>query len=96
MFRDILKAFYGSLRQGLWTEIDELGFDLSLMSEEKKLTSVLMSGVLISLKASIKDSSIEKSEDGDEISAAVARSPVVYAIVAAYQFRWFVTHVCAL
>ncbi|GFY82139.1 ARM repeat superfamily protein [Actinidia rufa] len=49
--------------------------------------------VLPSLKSSIKESAIDKSDDGNEISAAVARSPVAYAVVSAYQFRWFVTQV---
>ncbi|KAL7214824.1 hypothetical protein ACSBR1_027080 [Camellia fascicularis] len=92
-FRYLSKAFSGCLKQGVSTKIGELGFDLRLMSDEKKLAAELMVQVLPSLKASIKESSIDKSEDGDEVSAAVARSPVAHAIVAAYQFRWFVTQV---
>lgn len=53
----------------------------------------LMREVLPLLKDRIKESSIDKSEDGDEVSAASARVPVGFAIVAAYQFRWFVTQV---
>ncbi|CAL5407439.1 unnamed protein product [Camellia sinensis] len=92
-FRYLSKAFSCCLKQGVSTKIGELGFDLRLMSDEKKLAAELMVQVLPSLKASIKESSIDKSEDGDEVSAAVARSPVAHAIVAAYQFRWFVTQV---
>ncbi|KAL7212556.1 hypothetical protein ACSBR2_015284 [Camellia fascicularis] len=92
-FRYLSKAFSGCLKQGVSTKIGELGFDLRLMSDEKKLAAELMAQVLPSLKASIKESSIDKSEDGDEVSAAVARSPVAHAVVAAYQFRWFVTQV---
>ncbi|KAL0003266.1 hypothetical protein SO802_017047 [Lithocarpus litseifolius] len=40
----------------------------------------------------IKESSIDKfDEGGDEVSAASARVSVGIAVVAAYQFRWFVT-----
>ncbi|CAK7325800.1 unnamed protein product [Dovyalis caffra] len=64
-----------------------------LVSEEKRLVIELMPEVLPLLKDGIKESSIDKSVDGDEISAASARAPVGFAIVAAYQFRWFVTKV---
>ena len=54
----------------------------------------LMHEVMPLLKDRIKESSIDKSEDRDEVSAsASARVSVGFAIVAAYQFRWFVTHV---
>ncbi|KAI3906499.1 hypothetical protein MKW98_009407 [Papaver atlanticum] len=59
----------------------------------KKLVMELMADVLPELKGIMKESCIDYSDDGDEISAASARTPVVYAIVAAYQFRWFVTQV---
>ncbi|KAK1572580.1 hypothetical protein Q3G72_034854 [Acer saccharum] len=45
------------------------------------------------LKEKIKESSIDKENDSDEFSAASARAPVVHAILAAYQFRWFVNQV---
>lgn len=45
------------------------------------------------LKDRIKESSIDNSDENDEISAASARAPVGFAIVAAYQFRWFVSKV---
>lgn len=64
-----------------------------LVNEEKRLVIELMPEVLPLLKDGIKDSSIDKSADGDEISAASARAPVGSAIVAAYQFGWFVTQV---
>ena len=67
-----------------------------LVNEEKRLVIELMPEVLPLLKDGIKESSIDKSADGDEISAASARAPVGSAIVAAYQFRWFVTQVCVL
>ncbi|MCI67672.1 hypothetical protein A2U01_0088931, partial [Trifolium medium] len=35
----------------------------------------------------------DKSDECDEFSAASARVPVGFAILAAYQFRWFVTQV---
>ncbi|XP_057510544.1 uncharacterized protein At2g39910-like [Actinidia eriantha] len=88
-FRDLSKAFSG---HGL-LKIGELGFDLGLVSDETKLVTELMIEVLPSLKLSIKESAIDKSDDGNDISAAVARSPVAYAVVSAYQFRWFVTQV---
>ncbi|XP_076925457.1 uncharacterized protein At2g39910-like [Bidens hawaiensis] len=60
----------------------------------KDLVVDLMPRVLPLLKLSIKESSIDKEDaDGDEVSAASARVPVAYAIVAAYQFRWFVTQI---
>ncbi|KAI3508521.1 hypothetical protein L1887_23529 [Cichorium endivia] len=62
--------------------------------QEKDLVAELMPRVLPLLKTSIKESSIDKEDaDGDEVSAASARVPVAYAIVAAHQFKWFVTQV---
>ncbi|XWS74861.1 hypothetical protein CRYUN_Cryun01aG0034400 [Craigia yunnanensis] len=45
------------------------------------------------LKEKIKESSIDKSDENDEVLAASARTPVRFAILAAYQFRWFVSQV---
>lgn len=45
------------------------------------------------LKDAIKESSIDNSDECDEVLAASARVPVGFAIVAAHQFRWFVTQV---
>lgn len=52
-----------------------------------------MPEILPVLKDKIKESSIDKSDETDEFSAASARAPVVFAILAAYQFRWFVSQV---
>ncbi|XP_058181859.1 uncharacterized protein At2g39910 [Rhododendron vialii] len=92
-FRTLSKAFSDGLGQGVGTKIGELGLDSGLLKEEEKLVVELMGEVLPLLKERIKESSIGKGDDGDEISAAVARTPVAYAVVAAYQFRWFVTQV---
>ncbi|CAI9302700.1 unnamed protein product [Lactuca saligna] len=60
----------------------------------KDITIELIPRVLPLLKTSIKESSIDKEDaDGDEVSAASARVPVAYAIVAAHQFKWLVTQV---
>ncbi|GFY83572.1 ARM repeat superfamily protein [Actinidia rufa] len=85
-FRDLSKA----VTHGL-SKIGELGFDLGLVLDGTKLVAESMIEVLPSLKSSIKDSAIDRSDDGNEISASLVRSPVAYAVVAAYQFRWFVT-----
>ncbi|KAI7742365.1 hypothetical protein M8C21_025570 [Ambrosia artemisiifolia] len=62
--------------------------------QNKDLLVELMPIVLPLIKSSIKESSIDKEDaDGDEVSAASARVPVAYAIVTAYQFRWFVTQI---
>lgn len=48
------------------------------------------------LKEQIEESSISKDNEADEVSAACARAPVAHAILAAYQFRWFITQVCLI
>ncbi|XP_071715481.1 uncharacterized protein At2g39910 isoform X2 [Rutidosis leptorrhynchoides] len=67
----------------------------SFFNEERKdLVVEMLPRVLPLLKSSMKESSIDKEDaDGDEVSAASARVPVAYAIVAAYQLKWFVTQV---
>ncbi|KAI3863410.1 hypothetical protein MKX03_025730 [Papaver bracteatum] len=70
-------------------QFSELGNELGL----KKLVMELIAEVLPELKGVLKESSIDYTDDGDEFSTASARTPVAYAIVAAYQFRWFVTQV---
>ncbi|CAN1257171.1 Uncharacterized protein At2g39910 [Linum perenne] len=57
----------------------------------KSLVVDLAPEVLLPLKDKVKESSIDKGNDGDEFSAASARAPVGFAILAAYQLRWFVT-----
>ncbi|KAJ9545797.1 hypothetical protein OSB04_025504 [Centaurea solstitialis] len=62
--------------------------------QEKDLVTELMPALLPLIKASIKESSVDKVDaDGDEVSAASARVPVAYAVLAAYQLNWFVTQV---
>ncbi|KAL5709265.1 hypothetical protein ACHQM5_019974 [Ranunculus cassubicifolius] len=77
--------------------LDELGAFFCESDEkqphEQILAIALMPHVLPVLKGIIKESSIDTKDDENEISAASARTPVAYAIVAAYQFRWFVTQV---
>ncbi|KAJ8763973.1 hypothetical protein K2173_004835 [Erythroxylum novogranatense] len=88
-FSDLSRAYCAS---GLGTE-ELSGLECGLVSEEKRLVVELMPEVLPLLKDRVKESSIDKSVDGDEVCAATARVPVGYAILAAYQFRWFVTQV---
>ncbi|CAN1257169.1 Uncharacterized protein At2g39910 [Linum perenne] len=59
----------------------------------KSLVVDLAPEVLLPLKDKVKESSIDKGNDGDEFSAASARAPVGFAILAAYQLRWFVTQI---
>ncbi|XP_057981732.1 uncharacterized protein At2g39910 isoform X2 [Malania oleifera] len=92
-FRALSEAFFSSFDSRQSKRLGELGMDHSLVSDEKKLVVELMPEVLPSIKASIKESSIDASDEAAEISAASARVPVAYAIVAAYQFRWFATQV---
>ncbi|OVA17697.1 Protein of unknown function DUF2454 [Macleaya cordata] len=73
--------------------LGEMGVDFCSVSDEKKLVLQLMPEVLPLLKGTIKESSIDSTDDVDDISAASARAPVAYAIVAAHQFRWFVLQV---
>ena len=68
--------------------------DCASVPEEKRLVMELMPEVLPLLKERIKESSIDKSDEVHEVSAASARVPVGFAVVAAYQFRWFVNKVC--
>ncbi|KAH7548187.1 hypothetical protein JRO89_XS14G0081100 [Xanthoceras sorbifolium] len=58
---------------------------------KEDLVVVLLPETVPNLKEKIKESSIDKENESDEFSAASARTPVVHAILAAYQFRWFVT-----
>lgn len=67
--------------------------DCSLVPAQKRLLLELLPEVLPFLKDGIKESAIDKSEESDEFSAASARVPVGFAILAAHQLRWFVTQV---
>ncbi|XP_062092544.1 uncharacterized protein At2g39910 [Humulus lupulus] len=73
--------------------IAELGLNYGMMTEENRLVVELMPQVLPSLKDAIQESSVDKSDEVNELSAASARAPVGLAIVAASQFRWFVTKI---
>ncbi|WVZ07006.1 hypothetical protein V8G54_020352 [Vigna mungo] len=53
---------------------------------EKRLVLELMPEILPLLKERIQESSINKSDESDEV-------PVGFAILAAFQFRWFITQV---
>ncbi|CAI0443422.1 unnamed protein product [Linum tenue] len=68
--------------------------DLYCQGDDERLVAELAPEVLLLLKDMIKESSIDNGTDGDEVSAASARAPVGFAILAAYQLRWFVTKVC--
>lgn len=76
-------------------EVAESEFDLRGLKNEKKFVIKLIPEVLPFLKGKINESAIDTSNEDDGISAASASVPVAYAIVAAYQFRWFVTQVIA-
>ncbi|XP_002530409.2 uncharacterized protein At2g39910 [Ricinus communis] len=89
--RSYCRSDFGERNEKRVSEI--LGFDCGLVSEEKRLFVELMLEVMPLLKESIKESCIDKCSDGDEISAASARAPVGFAIIAAFQFRWFVSQV---
>ena len=87
------KAYASASCDGFSKNIEELGLDFSLIPEEKRLVVEIIPKVLPLLKDSIKESSIDKSDEVDEVSAASARVPVGFAIVAAHQLRWFITQV---
>ncbi|XP_033509739.1 uncharacterized protein At2g39910 isoform X1 [Nicotiana tabacum] len=92
-FKDLSKAYARKVGGNELMKIGELDGDLKSLPNEKMLAIQLMPQVLPLLKGRIKESMIDKSIDGDEISAASARVPGAYAIVAAYQFRWFISQV---
>lgn len=71
-------------------KIGELELDSEFVAKETRLVIEFMPQMLPLLKDRIKESSIGSADD---ISAASARVPVAYAIVAAYQLRWLVTQV---
>ncbi|XP_022747071.1 uncharacterized protein At2g39910 isoform X2 [Durio zibethinus] len=61
--------------------------------EKRNLVAGLMPEIVPLLKEKIRESSIDKSDENNEAFAASARVPVGFAILAAYQFRWFVSQV---
>lgn len=90
-FNELADAYYDSFHGGEeLVKIGEIELDFEFLGNEKRLAIELMPEVLPLLKDKIKESTIDTT---DEISAASARVPVAYAIVAAYQFRWFTTQV---
>ncbi|GER34956.1 ARM repeat superfamily protein [Striga asiatica] len=75
-------------------KVGELDFDLcSVVESNKKLVMELLPEVLPLLKDKIKESAIDASNEDDGVSAASARVPVAWAILSAYQLRWFVVQV---
>lgn len=75
-------------------KVGELELELSgVIENEKKLLIELMPEVFPSLKEKIKESAIDASDESDGVSAASARVPVAYAVLAAYQLRWIVGQV---
>ncbi|KAK9124391.1 hypothetical protein Sjap_013993 [Stephania japonica] len=93
-FKEVSRVFVSKFSEvELGPRVGEFGLDFDLLSDEGKLVVELMPEVLPLLRGNIKESSIDAGDDGDEISDALARTPVACAIVAAHQFRWFVTQV---
>ncbi|VFQ90346.1 unnamed protein product [Cuscuta campestris] len=82
--------FFGSKES---MKVGQFEFDLKFVPNDVRLLIELMPQVLPSLKNKIKESVIDRSIDTDEFSAASARTPAAYAILAAHQFKWLVTQV---
>ncbi|CAI8607246.1 unnamed protein product [Vicia faba] len=74
-------------------KVEEFGLDCNLVPVHKRLLLELLPEVLPFLKDGIKESAIDKSEESDEFSAASARIPIGFAILAAHQLRWFITQI---
>ncbi|MCD9638517.1 hypothetical protein HAX54_022524 [Datura stramonium] len=93
-FKDLSKS-YAAMPAGNHDLIKfgKLDIDFKSLPIDKILAIHLIPQLLPLLKDTIKQSAIDKSIDGHEISAASARVPVAYAILAAYQFRWFISQV---
>ncbi|KAL3647345.1 hypothetical protein CASFOL_008313 [Castilleja foliolosa] len=88
-FKEFADAYYDdSMHTKCLIKVGELESD-------KKLVTELIPEVLPLLKGKIKESAIDASDENDGVSAASARTPVVYAILAAYQMRWFVVQLDA-
>ncbi|GAB2288440.1 hypothetical protein Dimus_022773 [Dionaea muscipula] len=95
-FRGLAEAVYADSEWEVSKRVCEFEAEWSgivVDVEKKRLVIELLPEVLPLIKDTIKESSIDSSIDGDEVSAASARVPVAYAIVAAHQLRWFVTQV---
>ncbi|XP_060188730.1 uncharacterized protein At2g39910 [Lycium barbarum] len=91
-FRELSKA-YATKVVGGNHELIEIGEPDVDLPNEKMLAIHLFPQVLPLLKDRINESTIDKSIDGHEISAASARVPLAYAVLAAYQFRWLISQV---
>ncbi|XP_054788470.1 uncharacterized protein At2g39910 [Prosopis cineraria] len=92
-FYDFSKAYLTAFNDKNSKRVAELGLKCDYVPQEQRLIMELMPEVLLSLKDRIKESSIDKSDETEEFAAASARAPVGYAIMAAYQLRWFITQV---
>ncbi|KAG9160776.1 hypothetical protein Leryth_008608 [Lithospermum erythrorhizon] len=88
-FKKLSDAYFSVFQENCFVGFGEFG----VLGNEKKLVIELLPKVLILIKQKIKESSIDTSDDADRISAASARVPVAFAILAAYQFKWFITQI---
>ncbi|CAA6671087.1 unnamed protein product [Spirodela intermedia] len=70
--------------------LSELSDYLSLRGD-REFVCALMPSLLPSLKTLIKDSCVDA--EADDVVASSPKTPVIYAIVSAHQFRWLVTQV---
>ncbi|KAL3521171.1 hypothetical protein ACH5RR_019320 [Cinchona calisaya] len=90
-FKELADAYYDAFDGGEeLMKVGEFELDLKFLSKETRLVIEFMPRIFPLLKDNIKESSIGTADD---ISAASARVPVAYAIVAAHQLRWVVTQV---
>ncbi|KAH6762738.1 ARM repeat superfamily protein [Perilla frutescens var. hirtella] len=96
-FKEFSNAYYSDNAHAKCSmKVGELELDLSgVIENEKKLLIELMPEVLPSLKDTIKESAVDASDESDGVSAASARAPVAYAVLAAYQLGWIVRQVDA-
>ncbi|KAK6135906.1 hypothetical protein DH2020_030393 [Rehmannia glutinosa] len=94
-FKNFAEAYYGdAMHPKCLMKVGELELALSgVVESDKKLIMELMPEVLPLLRGNIKESAIDASDENDGVLAASARVPVAFAILAAYQLRWFVTQV---
>ncbi|KAK6156159.1 hypothetical protein DH2020_010407 [Rehmannia glutinosa] len=94
-FKNFAEAYYGdAMHPKCLMKVGELELALSgVVESDKKLIMELMPEVLPLLRGNIKESAIDASDENDGVSAASARVPVAFAILAAYQLRWFVIQV---